>query len=59
MSAARSLEGGWPGQILALPARITDRVGRFHRTRPLLTCTGVPGVYTFTGRGPDAPAIVV
>ena len=51
-AAARSLEGAWPGQILALPARTTDRVGRFRQTRPWLTCIGVPGIYTFTGHGP-------
>ena len=33
----------WPGQIRALPARITDRAGRFRRTRVRLTCIGVPG----------------
>jgi len=52
-AAARSPEGTWPGQIRALPARITDRVGRFRRTRARLTCIGVPGIYTFTGHGPD------
>ena len=53
-AAARSLERTWPGQIRALPATITDRASRFRRTRARLTCIGVPGIYTFTGHGPDA-----
>lgn len=55
-AAARSPEGTWPGQIRALPARITHRVGRFRRTRARLTCIGVPGIYTFTGI--TLPAVV-
>lgn len=44
MSAAvGSLEGTWPGQIRALPARITDRLGRFRRARARLTHIGMPG----------------
>jgi hypothetical protein len=42
-----------PGQIRALPAMITDRAGRFRRTRVRLTCAGVPGIHTFAGHGPD------
>jgi hypothetical protein len=42
-----------PGQIRALPAGITNRVGRFRRTPRAADMCCVTGAYTSTGRGPD------
>ncbi len=51
--AARSLEATWPGQIRALPAKITDRAGRFRRTRARLACIGVPVGFQDSATSPD------
>lgn len=42
-----------PGQIRALPAGITNRVGRFRRTPGAANIRFAAGIYTFTGHGPD------
>ncbi len=48
-TATRSLEGAWPGQIAALPAGITNRVGNLRRTPA--TPRGAR-ICTFDGSGP-------
>jgi len=44
---------GVPRQIRALPAGITNRVGRFRRTPAAANTYFVAGDYTFTSHGPD------
>jgi len=52
-------EAAIPGQIRALPAGITNRVGRFRRIPEAASTYRMAGGYTFTGHGAVPSAMVI